>query len=372
MSVLKDNQWLDETWARLVTKMEGVAVRSFNKLPYTTVNGEHDDCKETSVTKWTNGFFGGMMWHLFADTQKEVFRNAAENSELLLDKALEVYDTLHHDVGFMWLLTSVANYRLTGNRKSYLRSSYAANILSARFVLKGNYIRAWSYGIKTRSIIDTMMNLNLLFWAADTFEDERFRQVAMAHADMTMAHHIRPDGSVIHVVNHDEETGEPVEAMAGQGFSSQSSWSRGQAWAIYGFTLAYIHTGKQEYLDTAKKVAHYFIAAVSDDYLPRLDFRCPEEPVYYDSTAGAIAACGLIELSKNVPEYEQNMYTKAAMRLLKNMEERFCDWDCNTDAILTMGSEAYHFGKQNLPIIYGDFFFVEALYKLRGNPQLFW
>lgn len=372
MLTMEDSRWLSKTWDNVVAKMEEVSVRSYNKLPYTTINGEHNDMKETNVTFWTNGFFGGMMWHLFADTKKEVFRKTAENGELLLDKALEIYDPLHHDVGFMWMLTSGANYQLTGNRRSYLRASYAANTLAARFVLKGNYIRAWSYGIKTRSIIDTMMNLSLLYWAADVHKDERFRQIAMAHADMTMAQHIRPDGSVIHVVNHDDATGEPIEAMVGQGYSETSSWSRGQAWAIYGFILSYIHTGKQEYLDTAKKVAHYFIAAVSDDYLPRLDFRSPEEPVYYDSTAGAIAACGLIELSKNVPEYEGKMYFNAAMRLLKNMKAHFCDWDKNTDAILTMGSEAYETGNKNIPIIYGDFFFVEALYKLRGNTQLFW
>jgi unsaturated chondroitin disaccharide hydrolase len=217
-----------------------------------------------------------------------------------------------------------------------------------------------------------MMNLNLLFWASDVQKDERFKEIAMAHADMTMEHHIRPDGSVIHIVNHHETTGEPVEIMAGQGYSKDSSWSRGQAWAIYGFALAYIHTGKQAYLDTAKKVAHYFIAATCEDNLPRLDFRCPEEPVYYDSTAGMIAACGLIELSNLVPEYEKRMYFRAAMRLLRNIEKNFCDWNEDTDAVVTMGSERYDTGKYNLPIIYGDFFFTEALYKLRGNSLLFW
>lgn len=372
MLTLEEKQWVDATWDKVVAKMEKVAVRSYDKLPYTTENGIHDDRKETAVNAWTNSFFAGMLWHLYADTKKEVFKNTAEHSEELLDKAFELVDVLHHDVGFLWNLSSVANYRLTGNKKSYIRANYAANILAGRHVSQGGYIRAWNYKPNTRSIIDTMMNLNLLYWASDVQQDERFRQIAMEHADMTMAQHIRPDGSVTHIINHDPVTGELVEAMAGQGYDANSSWSRGQAWAIYGFALSYIHTGKQAYLDTAKNVAHYFIAATCGDYLPKLDLRCPEEPVYFDSTAGMITACGLIELSRIVPEYEKKMYFSAAMRLLKTIAERFCDWDDSTDALVTMGSERYDTGKYNLPIIYGDFFFVEALYKLRGNTQLFW
>lgn len=372
MLTLEEKQWVDATWDKLVSKMEKVAVRSYDKLPYTTVDGVHTDEKETAVNKWTNSFFAGMLWHLYADTKKDVFRHTAEHSEELLDKAFEKYEVLHHDVGFLWNLSSGANYRLTGNQKSYLRASYAANLLAGRFISKGNYIQAWNYNPKTRSIIDTMMNLNLLFWASEVQKDERFKEIAMAHADMTMENHIRPDGSVIHIVNHDPVTGEPAEIMAGQGYSKDSSWSRGQAWAIYGFALAHIHTGKQAYLDTAKKVAHYFIAATCEDNLPRLDFRCPEEPVYYDSTAGMIAACGLIELSNLVPEHEKRMYFRAAMRLLRSIEKNFCDWNEDTDAVVTMGSERYDTGKYNLPIIYGDFFFTEALYKLRGNSLLFW
>lgn len=372
MLTLEEKQWVDATWHKLVSKMEKVAVRSYDKLPYTTVDGVHTDEKETAVTKWTNSFFAGMLWHLYADTKKEVFRNTAEHSEELLDKAFEKREILHHDVGFLWNLSSVANYRLTGSERSYSRAIDAVEILAGRFVPEGSYIRAWDYHPSSRSIIDTMMNLSLLFWASEAKKDDRFKEIAMANADMTMENHIRPDGSVIHIIYHDPETGGPLEAMAGQGYSKDSSWSRGQSWAIYGFALAYIHTGKQEYLDTAKKVAHYFIAAVSEDYLPKLDLRCPEEPVYYDSTSGMIAACGLIELSRLVSEFEKKLYFRAAMRLLRAMEARFCDWNEDTDAVVTMGSERYDMGKFNLPIIYGDFFFTEALYKLRGNTLLFW
>ena len=138
----------------------------------------------------------------------------------------------------------------------------------------------------------------------------------------------------------------------------------------------YIHNAgwqTEEYLNIAKKTAHYFIAAVCDDFLPRCDFRSPKEPTYYDSTAGAIAACGLLEIEKYVPQYEKEMYHNAAVKILMAMEEKFCNWDDAEEAILTMGTESYKdTGEKNVPIIYGDYFFVEALYKLRGNEILFW
>lgn len=362
--------WVDDLWDKIVSKMEKVAVRSYDKLPYIAAHGVHDDKKEKSVNWWTNGFFAGMLWHLYADTKIETFRKTAEHSEKLLDKAFEKYEALHHDVGFLWHLTAGADYKLTGSREAFLRAGYAASMLASRFEANGEYIRAWNG--KAYSIIDTMMNLNLLYWASDAVKAPRFQTIAMAHADMTMKNHIRPDGSVIHIVVHDPVTGEPVDVLPGQGLSETSSWSRGQAWAVYGFTLAYIHTGKQEYLDTAKKVAHYFIAAVCDDYLPRCDFRTPEEPVVYDSTAGAIAACGLIELSRIVPEYEKKLYLRPALKLLQTMAEHFLDLNEDTDPLLLMGTENYNDGQKNVPIIYGDFFFVEALYKLRDNSILFW
>jgi unsaturated chondroitin disaccharide hydrolase len=217
------------------------------------------------------------------------------------------------------------------------------------------------------------MNLSLLYWASEEVGDERFKKLAMRHMNMALRDHIREDGSTNHVVVHDREKPGVIEVRMGQGYSPTSCWSRGLAWAVYGSVISYIHTGKAEYLQAAKKTADYFIDHCKNtDYRPLVDFLAPPEPVYYDSTAGMIAACGLIELSNLVPEYEKRMYFRAAMRLLRNIEKNFCDWNEDTDAVVTMGSERYDTGKYNLPIIYGDFFFTEALYKLRENSLLFW
>lgn len=371
---MDEMHWIESVWQRLCAKMEKAAVRSRNKLPYSSIDGRHTDMKEQKITWWTNGFWGGLMWLLYADTSNPEFRKTAERSEELLDEAFLNFDGLHHDVGFMWHITSGVSYRLNQNANSRLRALYAANLLAGRYNVKGGYIQAWNMDKEGYSIIDSMMNLCLLYWASAETGQNRYKNIAISHADMAARDHVRPDGSVYHIVDHNPETGEIKGFPVGQGMTAESSWSRGQAWALYGFILSYIHTGKQNYLDTAKRVAHYFIAAVCGDYLPRCDFRSPEEPVYYDSTAGAIAACGLLELAGQVSEYERAMYYDAALRLLRTMEERFCCWDEDEDAVLFMGTEAYgaeNKGK-NIPIIYGDYFFAEALYKLRGNQLLFW
>lgn len=374
MEQYRDKKWVDETWEKIEKKLSQVVPRNGNNLPYTSQNGRFDDQSKNNVCWWTNGFWPGMMWIMYAATGKALYKETAMQGEKLLDKALENYEGLHHDVGFMWHITSGVHYRLCGEEQAKKRALYTANILAGRYNLNGQFIRAWNgKGNEGWSIIDSMMNITLLYWASDYTGDPRFRFIAESHADTTMHNHVRADGSVKHIVVYDPLTGEMLEEKGGQGYGEGSSWSRGQAWALYGFTLSYIHTHKQVYLDTAKKVAHYFIASVAEDYLPRCDFRAPQEPIVYDSTAGAIAACGLIELARLVPEYEQKLYLMPALHMLEAMEKQFCNWDEDEDSILQMGTERYHTETgRHMPIIYGDYFFIEALYKLRGGKELFW
>lgn len=377
-SILVENRdWINETWKKIDNKLQKVAVRSKNKMPYTAIDGVHDDKTLSDPNWWTNGFWPGMMWLMYVDTKNELYKSVAENAEKLLDGAFKKYDEINHDTGFMWDISSGVNYRLTGNNESKTRFMLAASILFSRFNLKGNYIRAWNTweGVEEThigwSIIDCMMNLPLLYRASEETKDPRFTYIAEKHAEMAMRDHVRPDGSVVHIVSHNPLNGDVIETFGGQGYAVGSSWSRGQAWALYGFILNYIHTGKEAYLDTAKRVAHYFIANIYDDFLPKCDFRSPDEPVIYDTTAGACAACGLIEIANNVPELEKNIYLNAAIKMLKAMEEKFCDWNVDNDFILQGGTEAYNNG-HHMPIIYGDYYFIEALYKLRGNEMLFW
>jgi len=379
-NIIKNNkQWIDETWAKLDKKMSRVAISSRNKIPYTTIDGKHDNRFADDPPSWTNGFWGGLMWLMYIGTKNEEYRKTAEAAEEMMDACFEMFDTLHHDVGFMWHIMSGANYRITGNKKARNRNLFAAATLAGRFHPVGGFIQAWNTAKDNReadgwSIIDCMLNIPLLYWASEEVYTERYKQIAMAHADMAMRDHVRADGSVNHIVSHNVDTGEMIEAFAGQGYAPDSSWSRGVAWALYGFVLSYVHTKKQEYLDTAKKVAHYFITCVAEtDFVPVCDFRSPKEPVKIDSTAGACAACGLIELAKAVPEYEKAIYLNNAIRILKALDEKCCNWSDDEDSVLQLGTEAYFRETGNhIPIIYGDYFFTEALLKLKGEEFLPW
>lgn len=379
----QNKEWIDSTWAKVDAKLIRTAVKSRNKIPYTTVNGEHDTKAETSITWWTNGFWGGMMWLMYEATGNEEYRKTAERNEELLDEALKQVKKLHHDVGFMWHLTSGANYRLTGNEASCTRNYFAATTLFSRYNITGDYIRAWNNSWAGTSnagfsIIDCLMNLPLLYWASEEIGDKRFKKIAMRHMEMAMRDHIRPDGSVNHIVNHEVDKQGIVSILGGQGYSETSCWSRGLAWAVYGSVISYIHAGKPEYLETAKKTADYFIEHVKEtNYLPVVDFCAPKEPVYYDSTAGVCTACGLLEIARYVSEEESRYYTQEAINILKACDEHFCNYEENEDALVLMGTERYpHDEKErkglHIPIIYGDFFFVEALCKLRGRDFFIW
>lgn len=365
-------QWLNDVWSKIEKKLAVTSKETPDDLlAYTTKDGKF--VNERDVFWWTNGFWPGIMWLMYTGTKDEHYKKVAEKLEKKLDEALYGFDGLHHDVGFMWLLSSVANYRMTGNEESKRRGLIAASFLASRYNAVGQFIRAWNDDKTGWAIIDCMMNIPLLYWASKELDDPRFTYIAMYHADTAQRTFIRADGSVNHINSFDPITGEFIETFGGQGYEVGSSWTRGQSWAIYGFVLSYIYTKKQEYLDTAKKVAHYFIAALSatDSFVPDCDFRSPKEPVYKDTTAGVIAACGMIEIARHVPEFEKGLYLNSAIKILKETEEKYCDWTETQAAIVQMGTEAYTNG-HNMPIIYGDYYFIEAILKLKNMDILFW
>lgn len=378
--LLAENKaWIEETFKKIDAKMSKVTLRSANKL----VDGVDENGRHKSIgpTNWVAGFWGGLNQLLYNYTKNEDYLTTAKNTELLMDEGLKMFDRLHHDVGFMWHILSVANYRITGDEASRTRGLYAATTLASRYVLSGGFIRAWNgtwNGLDTMgvTIIDCLMNLPLLYWASKEKNDDRFKQIAMSHADMVLRDHLRPDGSVNHIVIHDRETGEMIDSHGGQGYGHGSSWSRGQSWAVYGLTISYLHTGEQRYLDGAKRVANYFIANCCDDWLPRSDFRAPSEPVVYDSTAGACTACGLIELAKALPENEGGMYMNAAINMLKAMDKKFVNYDPERDDLLGYGTSSYPLEGKTVKleenIIYGDYFYTEAILKLLGSDFMAW
>lgn len=366
-----DRVWANEFWNKLRNKIAKNTPIIGATFPYSAQDGKYEEfAKDDDIAFWTNGFWPGILWLMYNETGDNIYKDTAERCEELLDEALHNFDALLHDVGFMWQLSAVANYRLTGNNRSRQRGLIAASILSARYNIKGKVIRAWNpKELQNYAIIDCMMNLPLLYWATEATEDMRFSYIAELHADTCMKKIIRPDGSSNHIVEFNMENGDVISTPFGQGYESGSSWSRGQAWAIYGFVLSYIYTKKKEYLDTAKIVAHYFMFCMEGEDIPDADFRAPKLPVFKDSSAGVIAACGMIEIAKNVSAYEKNVYIKNAIRLLKSVE-KYCDFSDECPQILNMCSTNY--GAEHTNIIWGEFFLADALTKLLGSDFLIW
>ncbi|HZH60139.1 MAG TPA: glycosyl hydrolase, partial [Metabacillus sp.] len=190
-----------------------------------------------------------------------------------------------------------------------------------------------------------------------------------------LEHFIRKDGSVYHIVRFDPKTGERIEAIGGQGFAPESAWSRGASWAVYGLTLLYKHTKEEKYLQAAKNVSHFFIANLPEDYVPYWDFRLPENITKHrDSSAGAIAACGLLLLAEQVSSTEAGIYKHAGTKILKSLYENYGAWENeDEDGLILEGTSHYPEGKNiDVPLIYGDYYFVEGLASLKGNRDLFW
>lgn len=380
----KDKIWAAGTVDKIRRKMNFVSERSQNKIPYAAIAGMHDDRSDETkkwnigdgISWWCNGFWGGMMWQMYSLTKEEKYLTIARRVEEKLDRSFKEFDGLHHDVGFMWLPTAVADYRITGNSASRRRALHAAHILAGRFNPRGQFIRAWNdmEDVNTTgwAIIDCMLNIPLLYWASEETGDPRFRQIAVLHANKTLEHFIRPDGSVNHIVEFDPHTGAFVKSYGGQGYGEGSAWTRGQAWAIYGFTISYLHTDDRRYLDAAKRAACYFMAHIPEDGLIPVDFRQPKVPAYEDASAAAIAACGLLEMAGQTEGQEQSLYVDTALQMLKTLEEKRCDWSLDSDGILDKCTAAYHDKAHEFNTIYGDYYFIEAMMKVNGTEMFIW
>ena len=371
MRALTENEsaWVLETLKKIEDKMTVVTERNRDKIPYTTENGRFDDKSVSDPCWWTNGFWGGEMWQLYKLTGNEMFRQEAIGVEDKLDKNLMNTDGLDHDNGFKWLPTSVIRYKQEKNKESLNRAMLAANNMAGRFNLARNFIRAWNNwdNVDRRgyAIIDCMMNLPLLYWASEETTDPRFKMIAVAHADTAMKEFVREDGSVNHIVVFDPFTGMVTETLGGQGYAVGSSWTRGQSWGIYGFALSAHYTGEKKYLETSAKIADYVLSEMPESYLVPIDYRQPKDVDLEDSTAAAITASGLIELARGLEdEGEADKYLDAALKLLRTLDEKRVSWGTDTDNLLNNCAVDYHGDGHNMSIIYGDYYFIEALMKL--------
>ncbi len=369
-----NQQWAQSMMERLQVKLPYAMEKAqgLDFIPYTTENNEWKPAPMDGICWWTNGFWPAIMWQMYAQTQDEQYMAEARRSQQMLNKAFQDFPHLHHDVGFMWRISTGFDYELTFDTASRETTLFAANLLAGRYNPNG-FIRAWNDDKAGWAIIDCMMNLSLLYWASEQTGDPRFQLIARRHADTVLKHFIREDGTSEHIVVFDPETGDVLRKPRGQGYGQGTVWSRGQAWALYGFAISYAHTGDKRYLDTAIRVAKSFIEHVSSDWLPDCDFRAPKEPVVKDDCAGAIAACGLLEISEQLGDTPTSLeFEQAAYHLLKALCEQHADWSLQTPSILQRCTGAYHDKSHHIAMVYGDYFLIEGIIRLLGSKNLRW
>lgn len=315
---------------------------------------------------WTGGFWPGQLWlaSLAADDQSLAAAAAAAARRLAPRRT----DTGTHDLGFLFFPSWVTAFRLTGDAAWRDGALTAANSLTKRFNPQGNFIRAWgpldSPVNAGRAIVDTMMNLDLLFWASAETRNGRFADIARRHATTTATHHVRDDGSTAHAFDFDPASGTPIGQSTRQGHSPTSCWARGQAWAIYGFTTAYRRTTAEPFLGTARRVADWFLAHLPADAVPFWDFRSPDLPQNVrDSSAGAIAACGLLDLGRVTGEPR---YREGGLRILRALSRDYTTRGLPAhEAILLHGTgNKPRNDEVDVSLVYGDSHVVEALMRL--------
>lgn len=330
------------------------------------------------VSYWTGGFWGGLLWLAYrACGETQLFELACE-IEQEQDAALAEFMKLHHDVGFMWLPTAVFHHRLTGCSASRIRGLKAAAVLASRFHLNGRYLRAWNEEQRPDSsgltIVDSLMNVPLLYWASRVTGDPGFRQIAEAHTDTVLKAFVRENYTVPHITKIDVESGRVIGPVQGQGKDVNSAWSRGQAWAVYGFAAGYRETGKTVYLETACRMAERFYESLPEDKIPWWDF-CSEEKDRYakDSSAACVAASGMLELAGLMTEKRNKERMEGRAReILEALITHCACFDGENQGIIKYGTVNYiHRRYVNVPIIYGDFYFLEALGKLNGEAGAF-
>ena len=343
---------------------------SGDSLLYFRASGPAGEWSTVPTEDWTSGFFPGCLWKTYEWSEEKLFRSAAERWTAGLES--QKFNNRTHDIGFMTFCSFGNGYRLTGNSHYKEVLLQAAQTLATRFNPKIGCIKSWESGKEWAYpvIIDNMMNLELLFWASKNGGPAPLREIALSHAQKTMNTHVRSDGGTYHVVDYDTATGEITKKQTHQGYSDESVWARGQAWAVYGFTMTFRETGEARFLATARKVADFFVDRLPPDGVPYWDFYAPGIPdVQRDASAAAIASSALIELSTlETDAPRQAKYLSAARRILATLcSPAYLAEGTGSAGILNhaVGNMPRN-GEVDVSLIYADYYFLDAMLRFRG------
>lgn len=360
----------DEALDYCVKKVTGVQERlgaDYGESPRNIAPG---DCRwnltPVCQENWTMGFWPGILWYAYEASGDAALETAARGYTEALDFIARqpAYD---HDIGFIMFPSFGNGFRLTGD-PAYKEAVLAtAERLAALFNPAVGTILSWPREVPNfgghNTIMDNMLNLETLLWAAENGGDPAWKDIAITHADTTMRYNFRPDGTSYHVAVYDAETGAHQYSCTHQGYADDSMWARGQAWGIYGYTMVYRFTREPRFLDFAQKIADVYLARLPEDKVPYWDFCDPEIPnASKDASAAAVVASALLELST----YTDGKYRADAEAMLRSLYENYRAPE-GCDSFLLHSTGHHPAGKEiDYSIVYADYYFIEALLRLKN------
>jgi unsaturated chondroitin disaccharide hydrolase len=330
-------------------------------------------------TDWTASFWVGQLFLAKEGTRTNDFDQVIENQiasfQNRLDQKIELET---HDIGFLYILSAIADYQVNAHQSSREMAIKAADLLMTRYNEKAHIIQAWgdlnAPEQRGRMIIDCLLNLPLLYFASRETGDKKYYKAAYLHAKQTQKYIVRDNATTYHTYYFDTETGQAKYGKTQQGYSDDSCWARGQTWGIYGFTLSYLYTGDTSFIETAIRVADYFIERLPKDNVPYWDLIFNDgSNEERDSSSGAIAVCGLLELAKALPlsNPKREIYQATALAIIESLATNYTTKNLpESNGLLLHG---VYDKKSNTGVdecmSWGDYYYLEALIRLNQSWQ---
>lgn len=344
-----------------------------SQIPRSIAKGK-TDWRFVNYRDWTCGFWPGILWYAYEYSNDDAFKQAAQRYSRALFTLIDSA-AIDHDLGFQVFCSIGNGYRLTNDTVYRTVLLRAADTLAKLFNPKVGTILSWprevpgvDWPLRHNTIMDNMINLELLFWAAKNGDNKSLYHMAVKHAETTMQNHFRPDNTSYHVVVYDTATGKKIKGITHQGSSDSSMWARGQSWAIYGFTMVYRETKEPRFLDFAQKVSDVYLKGLPDDLIPYWDFNAPGIPnAPRDASAAAVTASALLELSTLVTdEGKSKIYRGKAEKMLQVLSTpAYQGRQVNNAFLLHSTGHKPNGGEIDASIIYADYYYMEALLRLK-------
>lgn len=362
--------------AEVEEKLRRAADLYTDRYPHvSTIPAEGLDYVPEDNTTWTGSFFPGMMYLAYDRTGDKAFLAHANDYLDSFEQRIDDRIGISHDLGFLYTLSCVALYKLAGDQRARTVALKAAAVLSERYSEKGRYIQAWGeVGEGTpyvKIIVDTMLNLPLLFWAGQEGGDKRYTDIATAHAHTCADYLVRDDFSSFHTYLMDPVSGKAIEGRTHQGFRDRSTWARGQAWVVTGFALAHRYTQEPRFLEVSRRAAEVFIEDLPADLVPYWDFSFNDRiPDLRDSSAASVFTCGLLELADQTGGEAAERYRAVARTVVRSLYDHYFLHDPDRIGLLTDG--VFHRLLGPTCTIWGDYFFYETLIRLQKDWVRFW